>query len=125
MTKNSYNTRISFTEEQQKIILSHYGRMSARGIVELLKQHDPATPFNDQQIYSYLRRVKREAKGNYQTLIENNQQENAEKLKSQMESLIPNKRNEMAVAIHKILNNLIGDHQNDQDGPSATNYKSE
>jgi len=112
MEKSNYNPRVSFTEEQQKIILENYGRMSARSIVDLLQQTDPNLQFNDQQVYSYLRRVKREAKRNYQTLIDNNQKENAEKLKNQVESLIPNKRNELSVAINKLLNNIIEGQEN-------------
>jgi len=112
MEKSNYNPRVSFTEEQQKIILENYGRMSARSIVDLLQQTDPNLQFNDQQVDSYLRRVKREAKRNYQTLIDNNQKENAEKLKNQVESLIPNKRNELSVAINKLLNNIIEGQEN-------------
>lgn len=107
--KKRYAKRVTLTEEQQKIILDHYKQMTAREILPLLQATDPTKPFNDQTIYGFLRRVRREAEKSINVLIEHNAQEAAEKLKKNIDTLIPDKRHQTADAISSFLNTLISE----------------
>lgn len=107
MDKKKYNSRVNFTEDQQRIILESYQNMSAGAILKRLRETDENHSFNEQSIYAFLRRVKREAEKSYQLLLQTNATEAAENLKSQIENIIPNKRHSNSNVIHHFLNNLI------------------
>ena len=106
-TKRAYAKRVTFTQPQQQIILDNYQNLSANQLLELLRESYPDHTFNDQSIYSFLRRVKREAAKSYQVLLDNNALEAAEKLKASISTLIPDKRTSTADAINNFLNKLI------------------
>jgi hypothetical protein len=107
MDKVTYAPRVCFTEEEQNIILKNYSTMSAGRIVQLLYENDATKIYTDQQIYGFLRRVKREAYRNYQKLINSNSQEVAETLKQRIDNVIPDKRNTNKNVINAFINNLI------------------
>ena len=106
-SKKTYSKRVILTDEQRKIILDNYKSKSAGQILVLLQETDPTTKFNEQMVYGFLRRVKREAQKSINTLIEHNAQEAAEKLKENINQIIPDKRSHCADAISNFLNNLI------------------
>lgn len=105
--KRAYAKRVTFTEPQQQIILDNYQHMSASQLLELLRQSYPDHTFTDQAIYSFLRRVKREAEKSYQILVEHNALDAAEKLKTSISTIIPDKRTITSDAITNFLNKLI------------------
>ncbi len=107
MTKRAYTKRDKFTEEQENIILENYQSLSAGEIIKKLKATDEAKDFNEQMIYTFLRRVKREAEKSYQLLIKTNELEAAEKLKSQIATIIPDKRGKSNTTINKFLDRIL------------------
>ncbi len=107
MDKRKYTSRVTFSDEQQKIILDNYQNMSAGAILKLLQENDPTQQFNDQMIYSFLRRVKREAEKSYQLLLQTNAKEAAENLKTEIASIIPDKRQKNTSVIQQFLNNIL------------------
>ncbi len=107
MDKKKYKSRVNFTEDQQRIILDNYQKMSAGNIINLLQETDADQTFNEQSIYAFLRRVKREAEKSYQLLLKTNATEAAENLKSQISQIIPDKRHSNSNAIHQFLHNII------------------
>lgn len=107
MGKVTYAARVSFSEEEQNIILRNYSTMSASRIVQLLYENDTTKIYTEQQIYGFLRRVKREAYKNYEQLINSNSQEVAETLKQRIDNVIPDKRNTNQDVINAFINTLI------------------
>lgn len=107
MDKKKYSSRVNFTEDQQRIILESYQNMSAGAILTRLRETDENHSFNEQSIYAFLRRVKREADKSYQFLLKTNATEAAENLKSQISQIIPDKRHSNSNAIHQFLHNII------------------
>ena len=107
MEKRPYTSRVTFNDQQKRIILDNYQNMSAGAIIKLLQADDPNTQFNEQMIYSFLRRVKREAEKSYQLLLQTNATEAANKLKNEIETLIPDKRQKNAVVIQQFLNDIL------------------
>lgn len=107
MGKVTYAARVSFSEEEQTIILKNYSNMSAGRIVQLLYENDTTKIYTDQQIYSFLRRVKREAAKKYQKLIDSNTQEAAEILKQKIDKAIPDKKYSNQSAIDTFIDTLF------------------
>jgi len=107
MTKRAYTKREKFTEEQENIILDNYQSLSAGEIIKKLKATDETKEFNEQMIYTFLRRVKREAEKSYQLLIKTNELEAAEKLKTQTATIIPDKRGNSNTTINKFLDRIL------------------
>ncbi len=107
MEKRPYTTRVTFTDQQQRIILDNYQTKTAGAILKLLQESEPNQQFNEQMVYSFLRRVKREAEKSYQLLLKTNATEAAENLKSQIQIIIPDKKSKNSHIIHQFLNNII------------------
>jgi len=107
MTKRAYTKREKFTEEQENIILDSYQSLSAGEIIIKLKATDETKEFNEQMIYTFLRRVKREAEKSYQLLVKTNELEAAEKLKTQIATIIPDKRGNTNTTINKFLDRIL------------------
>ncbi len=107
MTKRAYTKRDKFTEQQENIILDNYQNMSASDIIKKLEETDNTKEFNEQMIYTFLRRVKREAEKSYQLLLKTNDTEAAEKLKTQIATIIPDKRGNKSTTINKFLDRIL------------------
>ena len=107
MTKRAYTKRDKFTEQQENIILDNYQNMSASDIIKKLEETDNTKEFNEQMIYTFLRRVKREAEKSYQLLVKTNELEAAEKLKTQIATIIPDKRGKSNTTINKFLDRIL------------------
>lgn len=107
MTKRAYTKREKFTEQQENIILDNYQNMSASDIIKKLEETDKTKEFNEQMIYTFLRRVKREAEKSYQLLLKTNDTEAAEKHKTQIATIIPDKRGNTNTTINRFLNRII------------------